>query len=549
MKGKIIMKKIERKIAAAAALAMAFSGCMTGCFSNTDTASDTNGKTEKGTVLKVGYTQEPSSFDPADFTLVASVMTGYDCYDTLLNFSQDGTSLEPGLAESWEQVDETTYTYKIREGVKFSDGNDLTMEDVLYSLNRVTEKQYYMGYLFSNVESFEADEDTWTLTVHLKQPDSTWMYVPATSPCCIIEKSVAEAEGDKYGTAEGSAAGTGPYKLVSWSSGSEIVLEKNENWWGGSENIDIDTIEYYVIEDESALALAAKGGQVDFVEGMSNNVMSVYESCPDISIQSCEGTTMQYIAFNTAAEPFNDVYARKAVASCIDRSQIKATIGGEYANESPCALITQSMMYMDKDKWDSVINESEAYSQDYDKAGEYLAKSAYPDGFEFDYYVTSAGVKQAELLKSMIDKSGKITMNIVEVPDSDIFSYMFGYKVDENGERYYDAVGTYMMADYLDPMGMFYMMYSSNNVCEGGTNEALWSSTEADELLSKAILTNDDGEKMNYYTEAYKIYADECPYLAMYSSSDIYALSNKFTYTPSPMFWYNFSYTDFHIAE
>ena len=71
----------------------------------------------------------------------------------------------------WEQVDDTTYTYKIRQGVKFSDGNEMTMDDVLYSLNRVTEDNYYMSYLFANVDSFEADNDTWTLTVHLKQPD------------------------------------------------------------------------------------------------------------------------------------------------------------------------------------------------------------------------------------------------------------------------------------------------------------------------------------------------------------------------------------------
>ena len=116
------MKKFSRKIAAAAALAITVSSCMTGCFNNTGSGSgsgSSGGNSE--TVLRVGYTQEPSSFDPADFTIVAATLTGYDCYDTLLNFSHDGTKVEPALAESWEQVDDTTYTYKIRQGVKFSD--------------------------------------------------------------------------------------------------------------------------------------------------------------------------------------------------------------------------------------------------------------------------------------------------------------------------------------------------------------------------------------------------------------------------------------------
>jgi hypothetical protein len=180
---------------------------------------------------------------------------------------------------------------------------------------------------------------------------------------------------------------------------------------------------------------------------------------------------------------------------------------------------------------------------------ECLAKSKYPDGFEFDFYTTSQTQKQAELLKSMVDASGSITMNLVEVPDSDIFSYMFGYKTKDNGERYYNAVGTYMMSDFLDPMGMLKTLYAGSNACEGGTNETLWSSTEADGLLAKAAQTTDDAEKMGYYTDAYKIFADECPYLGLYTSSDVYAVSDKFTYDPSPMFWYNFSYADVHVAK
>lgn len=211
--------------------------------------------------------------------------------------------------------------------------------------------------------------------------------------------------------------------------------------------------------------------------------------------------------------------------------------------------MSESMMYMDKDKWDSTIAESDVYTQDYDKVKECLAKSKYPDGFEFDFYTTSQTQKQAELLKSMVDASGAITMNLVEVPDSDIFSYMFGYKTKDNGERYYNAVGTYMMSDFLDPMGMLKTLYAGSNACEGGTNETLWTSTEADGLLDKAAQTTDDAEKMGYYTDAYKIFADECPYLGLYTSSDVYAVSDKFTYDPSPMFWYNFSYADVHVAK
>lgn len=107
---------------------------------------------------------------------------------------------------------------------------------------------------------------------------------------------------------------------------------------------------------------------------MSNSVMSVYQSCQNFNILSCEGTTSNYIAFNTASKPFDDEWARKAVAYCIDRSQITTTIGGDYAKQSAVVPMSESMMYMDKDKWDSTIAESDVYTQDYDKVKECLAK-------------------------------------------------------------------------------------------------------------------------------------------------------------------------------
>lgn len=519
---------------------------LTACGSGSD-SSDSQESADGDGVLKVGYLSEPSSFDPADFTDIAAVLTGYDCYDTLLNFTEDGTDVEEGLADSWEQVDEVTYTYHIREGVKFSDGNDLTMEDVLYSLNRVTEEGYYMGYLFENVASFAVDESTRTLTVTLTEPDSNWKYVPATSPFCIVEKSVVEEAGESYGTSAETTVGTGPYKLASWSSGSEIVLEKNEYWWGDADTLALDTIEYYIIEDESSLAMAAKSGQVDFVQGFSNDVKSVYDSISDMTVQTCEGTYIYYVALDTTAEPFDDVYARKALASCLDISEITSVIGGDYATESSVVVLPESMQYMDEELWTSTIESSASYTQDYDQAAEYLAQSAYPDGYSFDYYCTSNNVKLAELLKSQIDASGLITMNIVEVASSDIFSYMYGYNLDEDGSRCYNAAGTYWMSDYLDPIGVLSPLYASSNIGEGGTNMALWSNTEVDSLFSAATLTDDDTEKMSYYTQAYSVMADEVPYIGLYALQDTYALNNNFSYTPSSMFWYNFTYADFSV--
>lgn len=540
------MKKKEfgKKIMTAALVVATVVG-MTACGPNRNGSA--NAGEAGNAVLKVGYNSEPASFDPADFTTVASLFAGYDCYDTLLNFTADGTDVEPAIADSWEKVDGLTYTYHIRDGVKFSDGNDMTMEDVLYSLNRVTDRGYYMSYLFACVDSFEVDEATRTLTVHLKYEDSTWKYIPATSPCCIVEKSVAETAGDDYGSTPENTAGTGPYKLVSWASGSEIVMEKNEYWWGNSESLPFQTVEYYIIEDESSLAMAARSGQIDFVQGFSGDVKSVYDSIPDMTVMTGEGTTAYYMLFNTCEAPFDDVNARKAVLSCLDKAEITSVVGGAFASECSTGVIPASTQYMDTAKWADAIAANDIYTQDYDKAAEYVAASKYPDGFSFDYYYSTRYQKLAEMIQAQVNASGNITMNIVEIPSSDFFSYMYGYVTDDDGTPCYNAGGIYWMSDYLDPIGFLSPLYSSAFTGAGGTNMAQYSNSTVDELLNKAAVAVNDSEKVDYYTNVYSIITDDVPYSGLYSLQDSYAVSNKLSYTPNPMLWYSFTYADFKV--
>lgn len=540
------MKNYRKLLAGSLALFLAVG--ITGC-SNTS-GGGTGVANEDGlVVLNVASTNQPVSFDPADANLVVNEYTEYDCYDTLLDFNQDGTDVVPALAESWEQVDDLTYTYKIREGVKFSDGSDLTMDDVLYSLNRVREDAYGMSCLFEHVDSFEVDEKTRTLTVHLTQPDSTWKYVPATTPCQILKKSVVEAEGDAYGTNEGSVVGTGPYKFVSWAADSQIVLEKNEYWWGGADNLAIDKINFYVMKDASTIALAVKSGTIDFAPGITNDVLPTYESLSNYNIIHDFETSTVFVALNTQVAPFDDVNARKALAYCIDSSLVQQSIGGEYSAKLDVTCLSDNMYYMDPDKWHTAVGEMEDYTvQDYDKAKEYLAKSKYPDGFEFDFYTLSANVPEAELIQSMVGEIG-IKMNIKEILSADMFSYLYGFNEDENGNRPYQAFGSSWVSDYLDPVGNLKTMFHSSNTVPGCANQAMWKNADFDALIDKSYETTDDSKRVEYFIEASKIAADDCAYIPLYVPESVYAVSDKFTFTPSPQSFWNFSYTDFQVNK
>ncbi len=534
---------------------------LTGCSNTTsntaansptsDTGSDDSGsETSSGTSneFHIGLDSDPPSFDPKDFNTTRAVLTGYNCYDTLLDFSEDGTQLEPALAVSWEQKDDLTYVYQIRQGVKFSDGSDMTVDDVVFSLNRIKnpDTAASMNYLFESVDSFEKTGD-WELTVKLKTPDSTWKYVPATSPCCIVSQKAVEAAGDKYGTAEGGSVGTGPYKFESWASGSEIILTKNEYWWGDKSTQLWDKVIYSVITDETARALAAQSGQLDYVHHTTSATESIYNAIPDMNFFSYASTTSSFVALNTAKAPFDDINLRKAVAYAIDKDAIAKSIGGTYAHVSGGVPMPDTMFYLDSEAWKKADNETiEDYSYDLDKAREYMSKSNYANGVEVVLYTTATNKTLAEIIQSELKEIG-ITVTINEMLNSESYEISYGYKLDEDGNRLYDIYCTGWLSDYLDPIGYLKPFWSNKNIRAGGSNQAVYSNDEVEKLIDRSYLEADDQVRSDLMIQAFTLAAEDCPYVTLYDYDETYVLNKAYLYQEGPAFFWNFDLTDFKV--
>lgn len=540
----------KRFIATTLTMAMCaslFAGCSSGSGSSSQSGSSASGG---DVTFTIGYSMEPPSMDPKDFNTTACTLIGYDCYDTLLNFAMDGSELEPCIAESWEQVDDTTYTYKIRDDIKFSDGNAMTMDDVLFSMERVKNDAYSMSYLFDSVDHFEVDADTWTLTVYLKEPNATWKFVPATSPCTIVEKAVVEKEGDDYGQLTGSVVGTGPYMLDKWESGTEITLKKNPYYWNDPDSLDVDKVVYEVIEDDTSRALAAQSGQIDYARNLTTDTLPTYESAQNMTINAYDGTTANYLAYNCEKAPFDDANARKAISYCIDKEAYTSLIGGKYATAKKSLFIPSSMYEIDKDAWNEEDESLESYQQDYAKAKECLAASKYPDGFEFNLYTSATYKTGAEAIQNMIKESGlPITVNIVEYQNSDSFSISYGYTTDDDGHRVYDALMTGWVSDWLDPTGyMANCLYGKSNYA-GGANKSAYSSDQFDDLLHQSYLTSDDAQRSELMLNAMKIAVEDCPVDTLYETKDTYIINDKFEYEEGPNFFWNFSVANVHLKK
>jgi peptide/nickel transport system substrate-binding protein len=206
------MKKALCLLCAAAMTVTLFAGCgssggSTGAASSSSAGSDIT--------FTVALDSDIVKLDPAfayDFTtnpVVNQITEG------LLSFDEQN-QLVPVLAKDWSMTDDKTYVYNIRDDVTFSDGTAMTMDDVLFSINRTMDDATasYLQWMFSDVDSIEKTGD-WQLTVHLKEPSATWKYVFGTTAGHIISKAYYEAHKDNFGTADGGLLGTGPFVFQS----------------------------------------------------------------------------------------------------------------------------------------------------------------------------------------------------------------------------------------------------------------------------------------------------------------------------------------------
>ncbi len=527
---------------------------VTACSSDPKTDADEKGgdaSAQDTSILKISSDADPVSFDPADFNSSRASLICYSSYDTLLVFSEDGTEVLPNLAESWEQVDDLTYKYKIRSDIKFSDGSDMTMDDVIFSLERIKlpETAASMSYLFEKVESFEATGD-FELTVKLSEPDSTWQFVPATSPCTIVSKAAVEAAGEEYGTVNNqTVVGTGPYILDSWSSATEITLKKNENYWGDKTKQIWDSVSVSIISDTTATALAAQNGDLDYVHlNITPENYEMYESMKDMSFTTYDSTVSKYLAFNTAKAPFDDVNFRKACAYAINSAEITDAIGLGYAEKSEAFVLPKPMYYMDEAAWESADASAAKFDFDLDKAKEALAASAYPEGTTINLYTSAVNKAMAEIVQYHLAQIG-VTVEITEYLNSEGYGISYGYTLDENGDRPYDMFCTGWLSDYLDPIGYLTPFWHSRNIGEGGANQAVYSNPEVDKLIDEAYKTPDDKERAALEIKAFEIAAEDVPYLPLYTTKQPYALSNKYSYTEGPAWFWNFQVTDIALAE
>ncbi|GAB3595636.1 ABC transporter substrate-binding protein [Microbacterium tumbae] len=312
------MKK--RILAGTAAVAVA-ALALTGCTSTGDTPTgEPAGDPVAGGTLTWGVPAEPSAggIDPMVASAIAAEVIDSIAYDTLLTRDDDGT-VEPALATEWEQTDELTWVFQLRDDVTFADGSPFDAGDVVYSFETRKDGGSNATYL-SSMESVEATGDH-EVTFHFSQPDGTFLdAVSARQTFFIVsEEAYGGATEEERQTL---SVGTGAFQVTDWEQGVSITMEKNENYWG--EEPYLDTIVFELYPDENTLLAALQQGTVQaasFIDG------SLAQQAETAGFTLGDAAFRQNLAIyiNPESGPLADVDVRRAFSLALDRQALVDT--------------------------------------------------------------------------------------------------------------------------------------------------------------------------------------------------------------------------------
>ncbi|MDO5417351.1 MAG: peptide ABC transporter substrate-binding protein [Lachnospiraceae bacterium] len=513
--------------------------------------------------LTVCLASEPQSIDPAlNSTLDGGTMISH-MFEGMTKWVDDGEGnavLVPGQAESWEKTPNedgtVTYVFKMRDGIKWSDGKDVTAGDFEYSWKRLANPETTSDYCYmidmikgyAEVADGSADPDT----LAVKAIDDKTLEVVLTYDCPYFEEVLAfpavlpvrqdVVEGnDEWTYDAANYISNGAYRMKEWSHNAYILTEKNENYYAVDE-LGPETIKYTLLDDENAMLAAYKSGELDFIQSVPMDELPNYLASGELDIKEYLGT--YYVCFNTEDEVFSDPRVRKAFSLAIDRHYIVENVSqsGEVPASGYVPAGVSDAEGPSGDDFRTVGGDyygvaEEDYEKNCEEARALLAEAGYPDGkgfptVEYLYNTADNHKKIGEALQNMWQEVLGVTVTLNN-QDWNVFletRKQGNYQIARNG----------WVADYNDPCTFLDMWYTG-----GGNNDAQYSNPEYDAQIDAAKATSVPEERMKAFHAAEDILIGQDNVLApIYFNTQPYMLADDVSgmyYNPLGFFFFGYT--------
>lgn len=333
--------------------------------SNQPAATAGSAKSEK--TLTIGFHQEPQLLDPVSNTTASYQTITASTIEQLIYFGADSSKYEPGLATSWKWIDPTTLELKLREGVKFSNGEDFDAESAAYSIGLLLGSKAYAMWT-SDLAGAEAVDK---YTVHLKTKRQTGLAIGALARGGFMypKKYHQEVGADKFGTAP---IGTGPYKFREWQKGSQLIFDANPGYWGGTPKLA--RIVWRIIPEEAARVAALQAGEVQLITNLSTASTGRIRGDSNLELVSIPGLRMFGSFFDMQIDhPVQNKLVRQALNYAVDKDALVKLYGGD-ATVLQGQWLTPMVAGFNPNL--------KPYPYDPKKAKELLAQAGYANGFE-----------------------------------------------------------------------------------------------------------------------------------------------------------------------
>ncbi|MFV0528115.1 MAG: ABC transporter substrate-binding protein [Lachnospiraceae bacterium] len=526
------MKKWKKVLAGLLVTVMGIS--MVACSSSNSTATDTTeaaeaaestdaGSGEKKSQLIVARQVDSDNLDPVTNQYNQDIWVLDSITEGLVQFSSDGTEIIPRLADSWEESeDKLTWIFKLKEGIKFSDGTDVTVDDWIFSFERAmaAEESIFAGYCAS-IDTVEAGTDDTTLVIHLKNEDAAFLTNMSMCNMKVISKAAFDANGGEEEVANG-VVGTGPYYIKEWVKDDYLLLAKNEYY---RDSVETDEIMIQAVSDAQTRMMMLQSGEADVITDVPYTNIEELDNMDGITATGIQSGQEKYFIINHRLNAFGDVKVREAIRYAVDLNEIcDMVLAGTGTVAS--SFYPPSVLYYD----DSL----KVTTRDVEKAKELLTEAGYPDGFEFEYCVVAGDTTQeqiAVIAQQQLAEVG-ITANIVTYENA-----AFRDAFTNNGIEFYVGQWT-MQSNDPTSIGDYWFDYSQSDAYMSGyQNDRL---TEINTLVKTAS----EEEREEYYKEMQDTFYDDVIAIPIYYGSFTVAYSDKVqNFTQSPFGTYDFTQT------
>ena len=483
-----------------------------------DYTPDPNARSGGGIIIT--YKDDVATLDPAigydwqNWSMIKSL------FDGLMDYVPGTTELRPGLAESYDlSQDGLTYTFHLRNGVKFHNGREMTADDVKYSLDRVTDPatQSPGAGFFGSILGYDAAADgsakglegvkvidPATVQITLSRPDATFLHVMALNFASVVPQEAVDAAGGDFGK---QPVGTGAFKLADWTIGQKLVFEKNADYW--REGVPyLDSVTFEVGQEPIVALLRLQKGEVDVPgDGIPPAKFTEVMGDPAQAARVVEGGQLHtgYITLNVTTPPLDKLEVRQAINMAINKDRIVQIINGRAkpANQPlPPSMPGYSTDY-------------KGYAYDVEGAKKLLADAGLADGFETELYVmnTDPNPRIAQAIQQDLSEIG-IKASIKSLAQANV--------IEAGGAGTAPMIwsgGMAWIADFPDPSNFYGPILGCAGAVEGGWNWSKYCNEAVDAEAVKADSFNDpaDPARLALWSEVYQKVMADAPWVPVFN--------------------------------